>query len=86
MNETLHVGQIGCNWYQNLAPDGIMTPQDLFISIGLVLKERDARKETMEWVAEKLRQLEKLHPHSWDRSTLTELRHALEDSPKLLNS
>ena len=37
----------------------------------------------MSWVADKLRRLEVLSPHAWDRSTLRALYHALEDSPRI---
>lgn len=42
-----------------------------------VIAELMARRETMEWVADKLRRLE---------SALLELRHALIDSPRILKS
>jgi hypothetical protein len=41
------------------------------------------QREIMLWVADKLRKLEKLPPHAWDRATLRDLYHALEDNPKL---
>lgn len=56
--------------------------EDYDIPMALSHRVRSQRA-TMLWVAARLRTLEALEPHAWDRATLRDLYHALEDSPRL---
>jgi len=40
-------------------------------------------REVMDWAADKLRKLQRLEPHEWDRSVLTAVIESLTNNPRL---